>query len=105
MRAYWESNNPEYRDGPGAESVMELLTRADAALRKLEGLAAPGGALDHVLLFSHSQFMHAAQIQATEAWLPPEEKMLLISNGGSGSRFANCARLEMEFGAAGWLQR
>ncbi len=105
VRAYWESNDPEYRDGPGAESVKELLMRADAALRRLEWLAAAGGAVDHVLLFSHSQFMHAVQIQTTEAGLPAAEKMRLISNGGSGSRFANCARLEMEFGAAGWLQR
>ena len=100
VRAYWESNDPEYRDGPGAESVTDLLARADAALRKLEGLAER---IPLVVLFSHSQLMHAAQIQAMQPAATAAEKMRMISNGGSGSRFANCGRLEMEFGHAGWV--
>ena len=55
--AYWEACDPDFCDGPGAESFATLLRRAEAALERLEESPYEGP----VLLFSHGQFIHAVR--------------------------------------------
>jgi broad specificity phosphatase PhoE len=53
--AYWSRNNPDYCDGPGAESFADLLTRAAAAVARIKTVE------DRFLVvFSHGQFIRAA---------------------------------------------
>jgi broad specificity phosphatase PhoE len=55
IEAYWRAADPEFCDGPGAESFGTLLRRAEAALHRLAELP------EHhrVFVFSHGQFIQA----------------------------------------------
>jgi 2,3-bisphosphoglycerate-dependent phosphoglycerate mutase len=52
--AYWSRNDPDYRDGPGAESFADLMSRAQttvAQITKSEDV--------FVVMISHGQFIRA----------------------------------------------
>jgi broad specificity phosphatase PhoE len=57
INAFWKACNPNYCDGPGAESFATLLRRVEGVLSKLASL--PEDAL--VYVFSHGQFMQAVR--------------------------------------------
>ena len=99
VQAYWSTNDPYYSDGPFCESIVTLLSRADSALQRIKALASKH---QFIVLFSHSQFMHAIAIQALEPQFSPAEKMRLISAGGSGARFRNCQTLELQLINGRW---
>lgn len=52
--AYWQRADAAFIDGPGAESFAHLIARAERMLQRLSTLDA-----DHVLVFSHGQFIRA----------------------------------------------
>ena len=57
IEAYWRAADPEFCDGPGAESFATLLRRAEDALGRLAELPE-----DHrVFVFSHGQFIQAVR--------------------------------------------
>ncbi len=58
IEAYWKAAEPDYCDGPGAESFSTLLVRVATTLAQLEKLNP--GAL--ALAFSHGQFMQAVRM-------------------------------------------
>jgi probable phosphoglycerate mutase len=58
IEAYWKAAEPDYCDGPGAESFSTLLVRVATTLARLEQLNS--GAL--ALAFSHGQFMQAVRM-------------------------------------------
>jgi broad specificity phosphatase PhoE len=58
IEAYWKAAEPDYCDGPGAESFSTLLVRVATTLARLEQLNP--GAL--AFAFSHGQFMQAVRI-------------------------------------------
>jgi broad specificity phosphatase PhoE len=55
---YWQRVDPEFTDGPGAESFSDFLDRAREAIRRLESRK-PG---DCVVLFTHGFFMQAFRL-------------------------------------------
>jgi 2,3-bisphosphoglycerate-dependent phosphoglycerate mutase len=55
---YWQRNNPDYVDGPGAESFIMFLDRARETIRKLVDKS-PGGC---IVVFSHGFFMQAFRL-------------------------------------------
>jgi broad specificity phosphatase PhoE len=68
---YWRRGDPDYQDGPGAESFSNLLRRANEALARLDGLSNTG----RVLLFSHCQFIQAIRINRLHPGWSASEKM------------------------------
>ena len=58
IEAYWKDAEPDYCDGPGAESFSTLLVRVATTLARLEQLNPDSLAL----AFSHGQFMQALRI-------------------------------------------
>jgi broad specificity phosphatase PhoE len=71
VQAYWNSADPDFSDGEGAETFAELLARCEAALQRLSTL--PQGTL--VYLFSHGNFMRALRSLLAEPWLSARERM------------------------------
>ncbi len=57
IEKYWASCDPDYCDGPGAESFAMLRRRAEGALERLSGLAEDA----LVYVFSHGQFIQAVR--------------------------------------------
>lgn len=57
VNEFWERSDPEYVDGPGAESFREFMTRAQAAIDHLSRLSK-----GFVLMFSHAQFIRAMRL-------------------------------------------
>lgn len=55
---YWNSCSAEYRDGPGAESFMDLLRRVRETRSRFETL--PTGS--QVAFFTHGQFLQALRL-------------------------------------------
>jgi probable phosphoglycerate mutase len=54
VEAYWARNDPQYRDGPGAESFADLMSRAQATVAQVKK---PDDTF--VVVISHGQFMRA----------------------------------------------
>lgn len=53
VESYWNRNDPNHIDGPGAESFSMLVQRARHALAVLEA----GESAGHTVAFSHGQFL------------------------------------------------
>lgn len=54
MNSYWEREDPEYIDGPDAESYIDFMKRVDAAIACIQNLDHA-----HTFIFSHGQFLKA----------------------------------------------
>ncbi len=90
VEAYWRKCDPDYCDGPGAESFNALLARAEAALDRLKSLPDDSS----VLVFGHGQFMQAVRLLARLAGNLPAEFMTLFGDcGNTGIRNAECIQL------------
>jgi 2,3-bisphosphoglycerate-dependent phosphoglycerate mutase len=55
-KAYWNRLDPDYCDGPGAESFADFIARADALMAKLATQTH-----SHISIFTHSFFISAVQ--------------------------------------------
>ena len=62
VEAYWERSDPAFSDGEGAESFIDLVTRARAFLERLAEQSA-----SDIVVFSHGQVMN------TVRWLLKEK--------------------------------
>jgi len=62
-RPYWDRNDPESRDGDGAESFCDLTARASGALKRLRSMDE-----GTVVLFSHQRFMLAVIDLIMQPW-------------------------------------
>lgn len=71
IERYWQTADPTYRDGPGAESFDTLLGRVDRTLARLQEL--PPYTL--VYAFSHGQFMQAVRVSLLYADWTSQQKM------------------------------
>lgn len=67
VEAYWEQADPDYRDGPGVETFIDLISRAMAFLDRLEACEHK-----HIAVFTHGQFISAV------AWLLQNKKLTRI---------------------------
>jgi broad specificity phosphatase PhoE len=71
ISAYWDDADPDYQDGPGAESFAALLRRAESAVDQLRAKSAT----ENVVLFSHGQFIQAVWHAANHPnWTDREKK-------------------------------
>lgn len=68
--AYWERLDPDYRDGGDAENFRDVMARA---ARAIEHLASRWE--QHIVLFSHEQFIKCVQLAMRAPDMPIEEKM------------------------------
>ena len=93
IEAYWKAADPEYRDGPGAESFATLLRRAEAALERLRAFA---GHVNRIFLFSHGQFMQAVRLTVVHSGATDQEKMRRFLQPGMHPAFKNVGLLELE---------
>jgi len=92
-RAFWERNDPHYRDGGGAESFADLMERA-AQVRQLI-LQQKGG---EIVLFSHGLFTRAFWWRMTMLQEPINaESMRRCNQFVRGVSFPNCAILKFRF--------
>jgi broad specificity phosphatase PhoE len=87
IQAYWQAADPEYQDGPGAESFSSLLRRAESALNRLATLS-PG---DNALIFTHGQFMQAVRLTLCFAKATDREKMARFPEFDRQHPLWNCA--------------
>jgi broad specificity phosphatase PhoE len=71
IEAYWKVAEPDYCDGPGAESFSTLLVRVASTLARLEQLSPDSLAL----AFSHRQFMQALRISLLFPHCDNKQKM------------------------------
>lgn len=71
IEAYWQAADPEYQDGPGAESFSHLLRRAEDALKRLANVSDSS----HVFFFTHGQFMQAVRLTLCFPELTDRAKM------------------------------
>jgi len=70
---YWSRCDPNYVDGPGAESFTQLMARAERALRILRSCSQH----QQVVVFSHGQFMQAMRwVYANKAPLMVDAAMM-----------------------------
>jgi broad specificity phosphatase PhoE len=91
IEAYWKAADPNYCDGPGAESFATLLRRAEVALERLRAL------IGHptVFLFSHGQFMQAVKTTVVYPQASDQEKMRLFLRNDLRPAFQNCELLHL----------
>jgi 2,3-bisphosphoglycerate-dependent phosphoglycerate mutase len=91
VREYWEKCDPSYSDGVGAESFVDLISRANQTIKKLR-------LLDNrnIMIFSHEQFIKAV------LWLIASDRNPLDSKNMKSfrqvlltDRISNCGKVEI----------
>lgn len=70
VEAYWDMADPDFCDGPGAETFRNLVQRAQAFLSDLAACRQ-----EHIAVFSHGQFINAV------AWLLQEKPVRIDRQG------------------------
>jgi broad specificity phosphatase PhoE len=98
LGAYWQTCDPEYCDGPGAESFASLLRRTVAALSRLETLS--DDAL--VYVFSHGQFMQALRSTVMDNGTTDKQKMELFTHSIGTPAIANGERIYLSRKTGRW---
>jgi broad specificity phosphatase PhoE len=89
--AYWARLDPAHRDGPGAESFMDLMERTRWLLNhivhaELEPL---------IMVVGHGMFMQLAAIQCETPDIAPLDAMRLFHQRQEATPYANCERLRL----------
>ena len=98
IEAYWRTANPDYCDGPGAESFATLLQRVDRTLARLAAL--PQGSL--VYAFSHGQFMQATRVCLLHPEWTAQQKMAHFWPFNTQHPILNTDLLELTLEAGTW---
>lgn len=102
IEEYWKTADPLYCDGPGAESFVSLLGRAEIALGRLRSLPDQAGT---VVLFTHGQFMQAVRMSVLYPAASNQDKMRSFWLNSGLPVFENAERFELELLANGWITR
>lgn len=98
LERYWQTTDPGYCDGDGAESFAALLRRAEAALARLAAL--PAGAPAYV--FSHGQFIQAVRSVVVDRELDDRGKMYGFWRKGAPPAIGNAERVQLAWDDAAW---
>jgi len=98
IERYWAEADPEFCDGPGAESFHTLLDRAQAALDRLA--SHPTDAL--VYVFSHGQFIQAVRSLVVDAGMSDRKKMKKFWRKGEPPAIDNAELVELQMEAGRW---
>jgi broad specificity phosphatase PhoE len=99
---YWNTVDPMYCDGPGAESFVSLLGRAEIALGRLRSLQDQAAT---VLLFTHGQFMQAVRMSVLYPAASNQDKMRSFWLDSGMPAFENAERFDLELLTKGWAIR
>jgi hypothetical protein len=91
-----------YCDGPGAESFVSLLGRAEIALGRLRSLQDQAAT---VLLFTHGQFMQAVRMSVLYPAASNQDKMRSFWLDSGMPAFENAERFDLELLTKGWAIR
>lgn len=98
IEAYWQTADPAYRDGSGAESFDTLLARVETTLARLEKL--PADAL--VYAFSHGQFMQAVRVSLLNSDWTSQQRMAHFWPFNSRYPILNVDQLEARYANGRW---
>lgn len=98
VESYWRECDPEFCDGPGAESFVTLLRRNEDALRTLTTLP-PG---TEVFIFSHALFMQAIRVTVVDAYAPARQKMGNFVSACRMSPIQNEMAMALQLEEDGW---
>lgn len=96
---YWDRLDPDYVEGPGSESFLDMLGRVEAALERL-------GSLDGLtLLYSHGQIMRAFFLLLFQGHLDwrrdPDRAMTMFRGLRTGLLIPNACILKILLPRAG----
>lgn len=92
VEAWWESADPSFLDGPGAESFSDLLRRAEDTLTRLERQPPES----RVLVFTHGQFMQALGLTVIFPEKTDEQKMAMFRQFDREHPLKNCAMFSID---------
>lgn len=98
IESYWQTADPTYQDGPGAESFDALLGRVDRTLTWFQQL--PADSL--VYAFSHGQFMQAIRVSLLNPKWTSQQKMAHFWPFNGRHPVLNIERLEVHYIDACW---
>lgn len=70
VKAYWAALDPDYRDGDDAETFRDVMGRAVLAIEHLANRWE-----QHIILFSHEQFIKCVQLALRAPDMSVDEKM------------------------------
>lgn len=98
IESYWGRADPDFCDGPGAESFQTLLDRVGRTLARFEAL--PQDAL--VYAFSHGQFIQAVRQSLLHPTWTAQQKMAHFWAFNAEHPILNADVLEVRFGEGRW---
>jgi len=96
IEAYWRRCDPEYRDGPDAESFAAFMTRLRDFHRRLS--AVDGG---FVVAVGHGQFFRAYLLSRGASFAATAEWMKAYRAGETAQPMANCEVIELDGATSG----
>jgi broad specificity phosphatase PhoE len=95
-RDFWQRNDPDYVDGPGAESFTGFIARVDAALKRARGTPA------FTAVFTHGHFIRGIVWRALNPAAPIDsDSMQMFYDFTISLLIPNCVVLPMIFAADG----
>lgn len=95
---YWGKNDPDYVDGPGAESFNQLAARLDDTVQRLGQLNC-----NYAVVFSHGMFMRALFLRMSRPELNSKELMQAVNDSRHSLKMPNTARMRLSFSDHGRL--
>lgn len=98
MRDYWERLDPDYVDGPRAESFNQFIARVDGVLERLRAAADHGP----VLVFTHGRFLRGVLLRVCEPPAPGAALMARALEMMTGVSVPNGAIWEMSYRRPRW---
>ncbi len=98
VEAYWQRADPDYVDGPGAESFANVMRRAEVTLAQLQQM--PPDA--EVSLFTHGQFMQALRQSVLYPQASVAEKMAGFRAFDQRMPVLNCQKLSLTWIDGAW---
>jgi broad specificity phosphatase PhoE len=101
VETYWEKADPDYVDGPGAESFAQLMSRVRDTLEYLRTYRTSS----HVLLIGHGQFMQAVRWWnrwSNQAHPLTGEQMQIFRRFDHAHLIGNCQGYSLAPAGDGW---
>jgi len=91
VAAYWQKNDPDYVDGPGAESFNQFTGRVDQMFNRLKGRPEK-----RIVLFSHSLTMQLAFLRLTQPQLEGQALMQTMAETRNSHRVPNTGSMTLQ---------
>lgn len=95
---YWSRNDPDYIDGPGAESFSQLIARVDETIERAARLPHK-----HTAIFTHGMFMRALFLRITRPELDNKALMQATNESRHTLKVPNTSRMRLSLSDHGKL--